>query len=125
MTAVRENTQDQPGIADCSVVDVARDLIGLDEAAAAATDAGADAGALLAAARQGTLDTVQIDGLPYLRRAEVDVWLRFLVVDVGEVHVLELEVRVPELTTPAGDARGGAGIITGVACPGVDSDLSV
>jgi hypothetical protein len=60
-------------------VDIAGDLIALDLAVATAGEAGLGAEELVAAARTGALDTVQIDGLAYLRRSELGTWLRFRV----------------------------------------------
>jgi len=66
-------------------VDIAAALISLDLAATLALDVGADADALVDAARRGTLDTVQVGGLPYLRCSEVSVWLRFQAID-GDIR---------------------------------------
>lgn len=71
-------------------MEVACDLISLDLAVTVAEEAGADADALVAAARAGALDTVQIDGLPYLRRSELSIWLRFGVINADSGGVLAL-----------------------------------
>lgn len=71
-------------------MDIAPDLITLDLATTVARDAGADPDALVAAARTGELDTVQVGGLPHLRRSELSIWLRFGAPDPDDSALVSL-----------------------------------